>query len=284
MTLRSPIVAMLWEHWRLTRVEAAWKLALGIVGSLAALVVFAAAAPDYAARGAGAMIALFLIAFINITGWWSIGSLNRVQPGFPFYHLYTRPVRTVVLVGVPMAYLAALPVASYLVSALLLRVTSGYPFPLVPVAAWIAVINLAHAAANWPIRNPFVKLPANLAVGVAWFLLAGHRLTKEEIPGWDWTRPMQWPAIFDFPLTDYALIAAIGLASFGRDGRRCGAAAPRRCASGQFLDARRRIPGVARQPVPVPVSHLVRDAGAGVVRPEVPCTARADDRSACSRS
>ena len=30
--MRSPIVAMLWEIWRVTRVEAAWKLALGIVG------------------------------------------------------------------------------------------------------------------------------------------------------------------------------------------------------------------------------------------------------------
>ena len=46
MTMRSPVVAMLWENWRLTRVEAAWKLALGIVGGLAALVVFAAVAPN----------------------------------------------------------------------------------------------------------------------------------------------------------------------------------------------------------------------------------------------
>ena len=32
MTMRSPVVAMLWENWRLTRVEAAWRLVLGIVG------------------------------------------------------------------------------------------------------------------------------------------------------------------------------------------------------------------------------------------------------------
>ena len=42
MTMRSPIVAMLWEIWRLTRVEAAWKLALGIVGGLAVLALCAA--------------------------------------------------------------------------------------------------------------------------------------------------------------------------------------------------------------------------------------------------
>ena len=108
------------------------KLVLGIVGGLAVLVWFAAAAPNDAAKDAGAVIALFLIFFPNIVGWWSIGNLNRLRPGFPFYLHYTRPVRTAVLVGVPMAYGAAVPAASYLVSALLLRVTTGYPFPLGP--------------------------------------------------------------------------------------------------------------------------------------------------------
>ena len=28
---------MLWENWRLTRVEAAWRLSFGLVGGLAAL-------------------------------------------------------------------------------------------------------------------------------------------------------------------------------------------------------------------------------------------------------
>ena len=228
MTMQSPIAAMLWELWRLTRVEAAGKLALGTVGGLAVLVVLAATAgmdlgdvafdgeppTARAARDAGAVIALFLIVFVNIVGWWSIGNLNRLRPGFPFYLLYTRPVRTAVLVGVPMAFLAAVPAASYLVSALLLKVTSGYQFPLVPVAAWIAAVNLAHAPTNWPIRNTVVKLAANMAVGLAWVTLAGDRLTAVEIPGWDWP-PNRWATIFDFPLTDYALIAAVGLASFG---------------------------------------------------------------------
>ena len=32
MKLRSPVAAILWETWRVTRVEAAWRLAFGIVG------------------------------------------------------------------------------------------------------------------------------------------------------------------------------------------------------------------------------------------------------------
>jgi hypothetical protein len=94
MTLRSPVVAMLWENWRLTRVEAAWKLAVGIVAGMAALVAFVAIAGinlgDFAfdgesptvkaARDAGAVLALIVIVLPNVVGWWSIGSLNRVRP------------------------------------------------------------------------------------------------------------------------------------------------------------------------------------------------------------
>ena len=88
-----------------------------------------------------------------------------------------------------------------------------------------------------------------------------------------------WPTLFDFPLTDYALIGAIGLASFGvavaSVARQRHGDAP--AVMPRIVDIP-RIPGGSHQPVPVPVSHLVRDAGAGVVRPEVQWTAGADDR------
>ena len=43
-----------------------------------------------------------------------------------------------------MAYLAASAVAVYLVAALVLRATFGYPFPLLPLAAWIAAFHIAQ--------------------------------------------------------------------------------------------------------------------------------------------
>jgi hypothetical protein len=114
-----------------------------------------------------------------------------------------------------MAYLTALPAAIYLVSALLLRVISGYPFPLLPVAAWITALNLVLAAINWPTRRfGVLMMLGNLVAGCGWVLFADHRLNS--FPnGFDWhDSPALWPAIFDFPLTDYAVIALIGLASF----------------------------------------------------------------------
>jgi len=213
MTLRSPVFAMLWENWRLTQLEAAWRLVLGIVGGLAILAVFSS--QREVIKDLSAAIALVLVVLPHFLGWLSIAKLNSGRPGFPLYLLYTRPVRTAVLVGVPMAYLTVLPAAIYLVSALLLRVTSGYPFPLLPVAAWIAALNVVYAATNWSTRNRVIQMLGMMVASGAWVSLANHRLNAEEIQGsYDWP-PNLWPTRFDFPLTDYALIGAIGLASFG---------------------------------------------------------------------
>ena len=271
--MRSPVLAMLWENWRLTRLEAANRLALGIVGAAAVLVLFAAVAPNEAARDVGATITLGLIIFMTFPLWLSISKLkggrflDGYRPGFPLSLLYARPVRTAVLVGVPMAYLAALAAAVYLVSALVLRWTFGYPFPLLPVAALIAAAHLAQAAGDWSTRSKVVQWLGTMAPVMALGSLAMYR--------WE-----GWPALFDFSLADYALIAAIGLVSFGV--AVAGVARQRRGdakVATPWTAASARIPGAARHPVPVPVPHLVTDAGAGVVRLEVQWTAGAGDRS-----
>jgi len=205
---------MLWENWRLTRVEAAWKLALASVGGLAVLVAFAANAPNKAIKDVGAVVAFIVIVLPNVVGWLSIPKLNGARAGFPFSLHYTRPVPTAVLVGVPMAYQVAMPVALYLLSALLLRVTSGYPFPLLPVAAWIVAINLVNVPTNWAIPRRVVTVLGSAVNGLAWTAFATHRLNSP-VDHVDWHHsPNLWLAIFNLRLTDYALLAAIGLVSF----------------------------------------------------------------------
>ena len=212
---------MLWETWRVTRVEAAWKLAFGIVGGLAVLALCAAFAPADDAKkyedimDNGAAIAMILLVLPHLVSWLSLARLNGGRPGFPLYLHYTRPVRTAVIVGLPMAYLTAMSSAIYLVSALLLRVTSGYAFPLLPVAAWIAALTLIGLAATWSTRNRTIQVCVMMFAITKALGLAMHRLTAVEIPDtFDWP-PRLWPTLFDFPLTDYAWIALIGLASFG---------------------------------------------------------------------
>ena len=221
MTMRSPIAAVLWEIWRVTRVEAGWKLACGIVGGLAILALCAAVAPAGDAKkyedimDNGAAIAMILLVLPHLVSWLSLARFNGGRPGFPLYLLYTRPVRTAVIVGLPMAYLTALSAAVYLGSALLLRVASGYAFPLMPVAAWIAALTLIGLAATWSTRSMTVQVCVMTYAVTKAFGLAMQRLTAVEIPGgYDWP-PRLWPTLFDFPLTDYAWIALIGVASFG---------------------------------------------------------------------
>ena len=107
MKLRSPIVAMLWELWRVTRAEVAWKLALPIGVGLAGLVLCAVFGPpdpkEYQhVKGGVAVFAMILIVLPHVAGWLSTGKLNGNQPGFPLYLSYARPVRTSVIVALPM--------------------------------------------------------------------------------------------------------------------------------------------------------------------------------------
>jgi hypothetical protein len=218
--MKSPVRAILWETWRVTRVEVAWKLACGIVGGLAVLALSATFAPaDNAKRyedvmDMGAAIAMTLLALPHLVSWLSLTRLNGGRPGFPLHLHYTRPVRTAVVVGLPMAYLTFMSSAIYLVSALVLRVTSGYAFPLLPVAAWIAALTLVCVAAAWSTRDRTIHVLVTMfAVLRAWGLVL-DRLTAVEIPDtFDWP-PRLWPTLFDFPRTDYAWVALIGLISF----------------------------------------------------------------------
>jgi hypothetical protein len=220
MSLRSPIAAILWETWRVTRVEVAWKLAFAIAG-LAVFALCAALAPaDDAKRYEGIMdlaaaIALTLLVVPHLMSWLSLASLNGGRTGFPLYLQFSRPVRTSVIVGLPMLYLVAMSSAIYLVSALLLRVTSGHAFPLLPVAAWIVGLTLVFVAASWSTRSKtlqIVVMASAVVKGLGW---AVDRLTAVEIPDtYDWP-PRLWPTLFDFPRSDYVVIALIAIAAFG---------------------------------------------------------------------
>src|SRR6187551_1108611 len=99
--MRSPSQAMLWELWRVTRVEIAFRLAVGIGGGLIALAWYSSVAPPdnpMKTRDFGAMVALILLIFPHFMGWLSLPRLNQHRSGFPLALLFTRPVRTAVIV------------------------------------------------------------------------------------------------------------------------------------------------------------------------------------------
>jgi hypothetical protein len=207
---------MLWENWRLTRVEAAWRLALGTVSASAVLAVLGAMRPPEALKEFVVAVALVLIIAPLFLPWISIAKVRGAQFGFPFYLLYTYPIRTTVLVGVSMAYVAGLAAAVYLVAALVLRWTFGYPFPLLSISASIAAFHMGQAAADWWNPRRIAGQLGVAAAGLVFMTLLGYREGA-----FSWTTGLEsdgfrrWPMQFDFSLAEYALIAAIGLASFG---------------------------------------------------------------------
>ena len=202
--MRSPVLALLWENWRLTRLEIVQRVVQGIVLGGAVLTGFAAFGPI---EDGTAWFALGLVAMTHSMLWLSVAKLNggrfmdAYRPGYPFYFLYTRPVRTFVLVGVPLAYLVSSAAAAYLVSALVLRAAFGHPFPL-SLAAWFAAYHVVQWAAQWGTRHKVVQALGYWVVGGVLSVLAAWRLRE-------------WPARFDNSIGDYALLASICVAGFG---------------------------------------------------------------------
>jgi hypothetical protein len=203
--MRSPLVALLWENWRLTRIETAQRLVQGIV--LAAAVLVWSTASGSIDNGA-ARVALGLLLMTCAPLSLAVARLNGgrfidgYRPGYPFYFLYTRPVQTFVLVGAPMGYLVVAAVAVYLVAALVLRATFGYPFPLLPLAAWIGAFHIAQWAVQWGTPNKVAQWIGSLAAGLGFTVLGVWRARE-------------WPVRFDVTIGDYALLASIGVVSFG---------------------------------------------------------------------
>jgi hypothetical protein len=202
--MRSPIAAMLWESWRLTRVETVQRLVQGIV--LAAAVLAGAAAFGATGNNA-ARLAFGLLVMTCAPLSLSVAKLNGgrfmdgYRPGYPFRFLYTRPVPTFVLDGAPMAALVVPAVAVYIVAALVLRSTFGSPFPLLPLAAWIAAFHIAQWAVQWGTSHKGVQWVGSTAAGIGFTVLGVWRA-------------QEWPARLDVTIGDYALLAAIVVASF----------------------------------------------------------------------
>jgi len=220
MTLRTPAAAIVWELWHLTRAEIVWKLVLPLGVALAALGLDAAfespvKSTNFPPSDAVVAFTLVVIVLPHLFGWWSLGKLNGGVPGFPFSLGYARPVRTSVLVGLPLAYFTVAQTAIYLVSAMVLRAVTGYAFPLLPAAAWLAGLSWVGTAGVWSTRDRYIQMPVAMGALAVAYITVQERLTAVEIENnFDWP-PALWPTLFDWPRTDYAWIALTGLVSVG---------------------------------------------------------------------
>ncbi len=195
--MRSPVVAMLWENWRLTRVEAAQRLGLGLVVGAGLLALF----------DNGATAAFVMLVALHSLIWFSIAKLSGgrfadgYKPGFPLYLLYTRPVPTPVIVGVALVYDAFSCVLLYLVSAAVLGVAFGQPLPSFSVTLWMVINHFAYACTQWSTRSRVAQWVGSIAFCLTmFFVLKSH---------------VSWPLRVEFSLTENAAMVLTGVVLFG---------------------------------------------------------------------
>jgi hypothetical protein len=195
--MRSPVLAMVWEHWRLTLGESAWRLSFGLVAGSAAL----------ALSGSGATIAVWILLSQHGIFSMSIAKLtggrfmDGYRPGFPLHLLYTRPVRTRAIVGVAMMYDAVSGAAMYAVSAALLGLAFGQILPVPSMATLIVVFRMVCLCVQWSTRSRVFQWLGAAGIWGAVVALFNIRAGGS---------PLQ----LDFSFAETALMASIGLVSF----------------------------------------------------------------------
>lgn len=195
--MRTPAQAVLWESWRLSRVPLV-LLMLGATLGGAALIVTPLEG-DW-----GTMHALLLtivLAWISQSRWATNVDRRR---GFALWLGFTRPIRTWVLVVVPIAYVGVSSALVYLVPAMILRTVFDIPFPLLPVAALVAALSVMTVASQWWTGNAVFRraLPmVLLAPGLLWYW--SNLNARTDLP------PQRWPEIFAFSAGSYALLALV---------------------------------------------------------------------------
>ena len=198
MTPRSPVAALLWENWRLTRLEVALRLSIGLVGGSAALAL-SDSGPTTAVWILLSQHAMFSMAIAKLTGG---RFMDGYRPGFPLYLLYTRPVRTRTIVGTAMLYDAVSGAALYAASAALLGFAFGQALPVVSIALLIVVSRMVCLFVQWSTRSRAFQWIGSIGIWGAVIALVNIRAGGT-------------PLRLDFSLTETALMASIGLVAFG---------------------------------------------------------------------
>lgn len=151
----SPAVAVIWESWRLTRRRT--LLVLTLVTLCVGLLSKSAANPPLA----------FATLFIVSIGMGMSAPLFGTGAGFPLSKAFARPIRTSVLVGAPLAYVFSVAAASWLVPAAVMRLLTGAPFPLIPVASVIGALAVLVAASTWVTRSTMLRTVLAFAAFIA---------------------------------------------------------------------------------------------------------------------
>ena len=206
--MRTPVRALIWELWRISRWDLIFRAAGGSVFVVAAF-WFVQTGRDGIEPIAG--FTLLVLAGTSVfSGTWMEGFENR-QTGFYFHLGYSRPISTRLLVVIPMAYIACTSALSFLIPTTLLRLLFEVPFPFLPAVALIVTATTCLVAAAWSSANFFARMLNLVIVGVA---LGGLMLW------WNWQQGVattllvsmkDWPTVFTFSFLHYLVLLTVSV-------------------------------------------------------------------------
>jgi hypothetical protein len=158
--MNNVVVALIWETWRLSRRWYSWVLAVAFAIDLGLMrqgSVFASSRPrgisdavimQVAVAPAVFMLNFTLALFATLLAM-SVGS----RAGFPLAFEYRLPVRTPLLVCVPLLTLASLCASLYMLPVLVCRVLFDVPFPILPVGMLLGTLVIILLACGWSARS-----------------------------------------------------------------------------------------------------------------------------------
>ena len=162
--MRSPVHALLWELWRLSRFEIICRI-VGMSVLWGNMFYGANILNPGVAAGSYLTFPVFMmmVGLSLFSAMW-MNSFDNKQHGFHFYLGFTRPISTPLLVVVPMVYIACISAVCYLVPAALLRVLFDAPFPLFPAAALVAAATAGFVMAVWSSQDYWTRMLSFFAV------------------------------------------------------------------------------------------------------------------------
>jgi hypothetical protein len=166
--MRNPVIALIWETWRLSRRWYLWVLPLCAFIDL----TFMARATRFVRLGPGALyagwdgtqVAYELVAPSVFMANFSLAIFATLlavsmgnRSGFPLGFEFRLPVKNSLLVAVPMLTVAALCASLYLLPIAVCRLFYGVPFPLLPAGTLVGTLVVILLACSWTAASSYAR-------------------------------------------------------------------------------------------------------------------------------
>lgn len=157
--MRHPILAMIWQSWRLSR---RWYLLILSISMLICWLILNAE-PRPAVLLDPREFQLFqgnnaVFAILGIAGFSTLLTISTgSKDGFPFSFEFRLPASSFILTAAPMLFLGLLSASLYFIPLAVYRVLVDIPFPLLPGSVLVFTYVLILLCCTWTVSNKSVR-------------------------------------------------------------------------------------------------------------------------------